>query len=132
MSLSVGGGSSNYKKYSASEKVVGEWLDGKTIYEKTFSFGALTDSSIFINTPFISVGALVDNFVLVTGILYDSKGWCTAIPYVSYTGGTNYYIMPSLKTNAAESDKNSVAILYAGAVSWVKRSYLTVQYTKIS
>ena len=34
----------NRDKYSTSEKVIGEWIDGKPLYRKTISFGALPNA----------------------------------------------------------------------------------------
>ena len=58
---------SKYMNYSLEEQVVGQWIDGKTIYEKVVNFGALP------NATNKSVAHGISNFNAFVGI----DGWAS-------------------------------------------------------
>lgn len=115
--------------YSTDEKVIGRWIDGKPLYQKTFKIGALTNyTSDWTQTTNIAIGASVDEFVCSYGVLYSTnKEWCASIPY---SVNNNIFVIPSLFPNAAPSNSNTVCLAYLGNLGWVTDSYITVQYTK--
>lgn len=44
--ISAVGGSGSGVSYSTTEQVIGTWIDGKPLYQKTINFGALPDTTI--------------------------------------------------------------------------------------
>lgn len=115
--------------YSTSEKIVGTWIDGKPIYQKTFK-GTLTATNKVgtETTTFVSMGAKVDTFVNIEGgVLFSGmyfpisacRGDISAT--LRFIGHTN--------TSADTSYKNQLALINA----WFTSSstyYVTIQYTK--
>ena len=99
--------------YSTDEKVVGTWIDGKTIYEKTFDLGS--DVTIGRN-----------NFSTVTGL---------QIPNVSMVLDCN-----GMKSNGTLQGKLLVSLAEYPAIQMQTPrngadalcQYLTIQYTKTS
>ena len=47
------GSGSEWHEYSTEEKVVGKWIDGKPVYEKTWEFGSniIVESNVWTDTP---------------------------------------------------------------------------------
>ena len=97
--------------YSTSEKVIGTWLDGKTLYEKTVVFGTqLTISSnTWTDTELLKSG--IDNIVEITTMNTDGTTWssvgCRA------RASTSSYVQLFNTRNADISIK-----------------YITIRYTK--
>lgn len=52
---------SNGLVYSTEEQVVGKWVDGKPIYQKTFQLNTLVDGNVFLT----GVDTLIDNEYVV-------------------------------------------------------------------
>lgn len=110
--------------YSTDEKVVGIWIDGKTIYQKTFA-GTVDAYSSITNK---AIGASVDKVVDVRGIVGNS---------VSLMGMTNDAMNTGISfvvlDNSDASNPNTF-ICYckpSGQSAFVGRSYyVTIQYTK--
>lgn len=86
-----GSGSSTHK-YSTEEKVIGEWIDGKPVYEKTFNFTGIKDN-IFNDFPHncgsiatINITGMVDNWMPIN--CRDTDGviivnvWIAEIEYI--------------------------------------------------
>ncbi len=108
-----------YVEYSTSEKIVGKWIDGKPLYEKSFT----------ATTPNISgaVTVITDNFFNTTYInLRDIKGVVQSTwPIGYYVGGTTpKYISASLGSTGINM---SVSTDY-----YEKSVVLTLIYTKKS
>lgn len=112
------GSGSEWHEYSTEEKVVGKWIDGKPIYEKSYNVG-----SIARNTR-----AEVDSILSIDKIISCNGG--------AYSQTYNQkYPMPFVHTNT-----NAYAImvyiisgvLYAetGNDMPVSECHITVQYTK--
>ena len=82
-----GGGGSAMHVYSTVEKVVGKWIDGKTLYEKTF-IANINDSSAFTN-----LATITD--LKVSDICYEKANWKSSDGYW-YEGnkvdGGNYFL----------------------------------------
>lgn len=115
--LEKGGGSSQNKghEYSTEETIVGKWIDGKTLYEKTF-INAISDSreySLVANTSDLNI----DNICHSNAVWKSSDGY-------SYEGnnddGQKYYIYRCGKENIQFSTVGINA-------SEIK---VTIQYTK--
>ena len=98
--------------YSTDEQVIGTWIDGSTVYEKTFSGTTNSTSIYFSNT------SDVDSVISMGGYIVDSGGVKFDIPYRDTTD----YI--SLK-----NDSNGVNLLCTNY--FVNKDYIvTIRYTK--
>lgn len=122
--------------YSTTEKVIGTWVDGKPLYQKTFS----TTSPVCTTngtevTKDVSIGANVDTIVDVKGILINSTGATHILPAVIPSTVQSNTKIPQIKvngrTNNASSDKNKVRISNSYATFSNLPMYITVQYTKV-
>lgn len=103
--------SSDYHVYSTNEKVVGRWIDGKPIYEKTFVFNSsVTIGKVWTATGFtITNGLFIINSVLMR---FNNNG----------TIAHSVNILPSTGAITLSTDSDYTN-LTAG-------STLTVQYIK--
>jgi hypothetical protein len=79
-------------EYSTDEKVVGTWIDGKHVYQKTIDCGALPNNA----TKVVSIPANIDTIVSVSGIA-SRNGAILTLPR-SYTN-TTYNIDVSISTS---------------------------------
>ena len=111
---------SNPYSYSTTEKVVGEWIDGSPIYQKTVDTGALPD------TDSKDVAHGITNL----GFVVDLKGWA-----IRATDST--MVTLPLVNNAALD--NQIQVMVVGSVIRVTTkidrtafatSYVTLWYTK--
>ena len=103
--------------YSTDEQVIGTWVDGSTIYQKTITQTLSATDTIMPNT------SNVDRLVQAFGNLSDSNG---AITYFPYTDGEDY-------ASAYKHASNGIHML---CTSWFINNRpdltLTIQYTKTS
>lgn len=76
--LTIGEKVENVTEYSTTEKIVGKWIDGSDIYEKTLSVESLTVGETSIQHGIQNADRLIDVYGTA---LYDSK--YIFIPYVS-------------------------------------------------
>lgn len=113
-----GGGGSAMHNYSTEEKVVGTWIDGKPLYEKTVYFGDGTLS----NRASVSFENMnVDKIMVVSGFFDDVDDGCLSIP-LSLDG--NFYVgFYCSKTDIKITFRDP----YNGRIS---NAYATIQYTK--
>lgn len=110
--------------YSTDEKIVGVWVDGKPLYQKTI-IDTMPDnatSGTMVNKK-IDVSSLnIDRFAKWFGMMKTSTGWCM-LPHVdgscNVTNGLNYG-----DSDSALWLRNGNAF-YNGATT-----YVTIQYTK--
>lgn len=112
--ISIGDGND----YSTDEQVVGTWIDGKPVYQKTISCGALP------NAVTKTVAHNITNLkrvIHIDGYGYRaSDGNSLSLPYASIA---NYFVSVNIVGGNIE--------LYAQADrSSFEESYITLQYTK--
>ena len=103
--------------YSTSEQVVGTWIDGKPIYQKTINFGTLG------NATKKAVAHNISNLKAV--VSFKASAWGT-------TGGVYYaFIIPNVGTNNQYT--YDIAIDITGAnidiTTQTDRTWLTAQVT---
>lgn len=112
--------------YSTSElDTGGTWIDGKKIYKKTFSMGALPSSG-GSTTKSLS-GTTFDTIIDIKGIAYNS------------TAG-NYRLLPFVGVNLDDmlrmdvQNNNTIRIISSSNGQWsgYNNSYITLYYTKSS
>lgn len=112
--------------YSTDEKVIGVWLDGKPLYQKTYFTNDLENATT-LQTKNISAGFPLNNrperIVSTVG--------CWRVGSNPYTGGTIPYVDDNYVMNAQLSGSQGyIQILYKG--DWRNTDvYITLQYTKI-
>lgn len=105
--------------YSIGEKVVGTWVDGKPIYQKTIDLGNLPNATTaHVNTEISNAKRLINYFATAT----DANGGQIAFPRLWIGGTGDMYIGfgANLSTIniATTSDRSGMT------------GYCTVQYTK--
>lgn len=109
-------------KYSTEEQVVGEWIDGKPLYEKT-----LTDFSHTYNqnTEYsISVGSNIDKIMVQSGYIDIGSGNALLpLNFILTQVSNSIYCFPELINHTATLKLKSVGWSFLGYV-------ITVQYTK--
>lgn len=113
--VSSGGGSSALHVYSTEEKVVGTWIDGKPIYEKTVVYeGAITSGTVVFNDS--SIDEIIDVFAQK---FFDT--------YVGNWISTIYSIYELYTTHILNSVTAQVNSAYESRIT---KCRCTVQYTK--
>ena len=107
--------------YSTSEHIIGTWIDGKTIYEKVFDFGALPNNTLKSVDSGITG---IDKVIKVNGFAEKSDVTIN-VPYIeanSSNSKSTIDIWYNKSTNKVEINANFNASSFYG--------YITVQYTK--
>lgn len=96
--------------YSTNEQVIGTWIDGKPLYQRTWDFGSniTINSNAWTNTTISVAGNSIKAII-------NSKA--------TNDGGTNYNFI------ACNTDQTYVQVLQTRNASIVVR-YLTLEYTK--
>ena len=115
-------GSSNSHNYSTTEQIVGTWIDGSTIYEKTISLQSVYLENNAV-TP-INVSTYVPNIahgISLEGSLIYQSAFIT-MPF--YQG--QYVISACFDSNT------TIGIYRSGGSITVDNLYLTIRYTKSS
>jgi hypothetical protein len=104
--------------YSTDEKVVGTWIDGSTIYDKTIYVPQLPNGTATITTP-ANVSMLIDAF----GFAYNtvSDGYYRPIPFAG--GGSN-------DIRIDMQDGSFRIVTFAAWTNYA--AYITFRYTKSS
>lgn len=106
--------------YSTSEKVVGKWFDGKPLYQKTVSCGALPNASYTTTAHGI---ANIDSIVGIIGMAVRTSDHISlTLPYASVVSAQDSVAINASRSNIridAGNDKHSF-----------DNSYVTIQYTK--
>ena len=104
--------------YSTDEKLIGRWIDGKPLYQKTVDCGLMPSSG----NKTISHGITgISKIVYVNGIMIDNSGGGYVLPYVSVNASYNVFI----NTNV-----NDITIGVANNAWGSNNAYVTIQYTK--
>ena len=114
----------NENDYSTSEKIVGTWIDGKPLYQKTFTGTVSSSSSITFN----NIGATVDTIVDIKPILHND-GQNVILPF--FNDGMNGKVALVVNDNSISSNKNQYFCYATNLSGMVGKTYtLTIQYTK--
>ena len=114
--------------YSSEETVVGNWIDGKKVYQKTFYINqTVTDKDNSI--PGLNV---IDTVVNIKGTAKTPKGTYETNTRVFYTLSSSDVNGPLGLSIQIKPDINSIRIIKRGSVAVAKANdfYITLQYTK--
>ena len=107
-------------EYSTNEKLVGYWVDGKAIYEKTVSCGALPNN----NTKRILHGiANIDTIIDGRGVSSDNSGVALFMPFGTPTTNNNVTLV---------ANKREIVIVTGIDRTLFSTTYVTLRYTKTS
>lgn len=104
--------------YSTDEQVVGTWIDGKTLYEKTVDCGALPNN----DSKQVAHGITnIDKIVNFVGIAYAMSSG-TAIQLAYPSSNSTFAIDMSV------NNTNIVFLTFTDRTSF--NGYVTIRYTK--
>lgn len=112
-------GSGYAHHYSTTEQVVGTWIDGKPLYQKTINFGALPNAtSKSVNHNILSM----DYIVSASGIAYNENNSYFPIPFVNDQSYDSQLLLMLSKTE--------ITIRTSVNRTTYTKCYITIQYTK--
>ena len=123
----------NLQNYSTEEQIIGSWIDGKPIYQKTIECGALSNSSNNVN-KFIDTGINgIDTVIDIKSIGYffaqsGDNGYMNTLFWKA--DSSSEYIYTYVGDNTNNGYPNKIAIQYKGNIAWLSNMYVTIQYTK--
>lgn len=100
--------------YSTTEQVVGTWIDGKTLYEKTIAVTQNPSSEISISLTSLDI----DTLFVVSAYIQSSNGNVTPTTY--FVSGDDKFMYYYNRTT------DCLVIL----TSWQGSGYVTIRYTK--
>lgn len=104
--------------YSTDEKIIGRWIDGKPLYQKTIDFGALPNAKTKEIEHNISD---VDIVTYVCGVSYDSTR--VAQIHLPNAVNTSNYI-------GVNAGRTTVSVNTGSNRTSFTETYITIQYTK--
>lgn len=108
---------SNLSVYSTSEKRIGTWIDGKPLYQKTWTGTMSADNSQTVEITFTSSYANPKN--MYGNFAKADNSSINGIPFSNNT----YYVYINVNEYGLKLEKNNT--------SWEGRKYdITIQYTK--
>lgn len=121
--------------YSTSEKIIGKWIDGKTLYQKTFTGTLLKSSAVGTELATrIDTNVSIDRVIKVEGEIHSSIGNNYPLTLYATLGYGTGYIRTTVNDNSNEgSNKNKINIfnaLFIDIDSATYTYYVTIQYTK--
>lgn len=119
-------------EYSTTEKIVGKWIDGKPIYQKTankvFTIPGGTATTT-LGDPITAFGNVIETIVDVKMTIVDSpSGWSG-----SQGGGVSYAIGETGEVECAlwlNDNTHQIVPAYKNAQTWSFPVTVTLQYTK--
>lgn len=118
-SLPSGGGGSSSINYSETEQMIGTWIDGKTVYEKTINFGAMpNNTSKSVNHNIADLDYIID----IRGTTMTPEGGCFPVPFVNDQGYTSQLCLFANRT--------SITVRTQANRSAYTICYITIRYTK--
>lgn len=114
--------------YSTTEQVVGTWIDGKPLYEKTY----------YETAPTTSGSSFVGKNIDVSALNIDKGFIHNAVSYTPVTGGTNMENLPLIETGGKlmkcyldiTTEHNIIAITSNTSIRSGCDIYITIRYTK--
>lgn len=104
--------------YSTSEKIIGTWIDGSPLYQKTIDFGALPNAAVKSIAHGISN---IDKIVEISGIGIDNNTYFYQLGFVSPSALGNQIQCFASKSGVTVSNAIDRSSVYA---------YITLRYTK--
>lgn len=114
---------SPYAKYSTSEQIVGEWIDGKPIYQKTISNTISCDTNLVVTEKSIDISSLnIDKMIDI-----KATNSVASMPLVMWNGASNMTYVIRVYYNISTGD---LVISANRKANDGQDIYITIQYTK--
>ena len=107
--------------YSTDEKIVGTWIDGRTVYEKTFEFENPSTGNTIIAHGIANFGSVIS----VVGSFHRDDGYDEPVPYPH----NDVSFMVSLVDFTSTQMTRVVGSVYTGIYKLTRASF-TVRYLK--
>lgn len=114
----TGGGGGSSQDYSTTEREIGKWIDGSTVYQKTINFGSIPSSTTKEVAHNISnLGAVIE----IEGVMNNLDG-------------VTFETLPAVDSSNFRVQVNATNIKIITSTSWTSwtNSYITLKYTKAS
>lgn len=118
--------------YSTEEQIVGTWVDGKPIYQKTVPVTITVDTDSTSTTSYAGVSALnIDNIVDMRGMLFQGSAPSSAQTPLVFSSWVNsdvrvkYIVQPWFNKDDNRLCIDCNRLSYSGKIA-----YITIQYTK--
>lgn len=121
--------------YSTDEQVVGTWIDGKPIYQKTFTSVLPTATTMgSIVYSYIDIGAQVETIVDQIGKFHTlSNGlWHDTIFDMDINSGWNYAVKALVYDNSIPNNANKILVGNADTAWNGAPLHITIRYTKLT
>lgn len=119
--VALGEGGSNMHDYSTDEQIVGTWIDGRPVYEKTFDFSNPVAGNTILNHGIENFDALVS----VLGTFHRDDGYEEPVPFPH----NDVSFMVSLVDFTSTQMTRVVGSVYTGTYK-LTRATFTVRYLK--
>lgn len=117
----LGEGGSNMHEYSTEEQIVGTWIDGRPVYEKTFDFSNPETGDTILNHGIENL----DTLVSVIGTFHRNDGYKEPVPYPHNDAS----FMVALIDFSSTQMRRYVGSVYTGVYK-LTRATFTVRYLK--
>ena len=117
---------SNGTNYSTTEKIIGTWIDGKPLYQKTIDYGAFPANGATKNVD-ISNNLSIDTVVMLSGIATSGT---QSIPLPFAHPGSNGVNSILIRVNDQDTTVPKVQVYHTNNsyASYVAK--IIIQYTK--
>jgi hypothetical protein len=119
--VALGQGGSNMHDYSTDEQIVGTWIDGKPVYEKTFEFENPSTGITVLNHGITNFGSVIS----VVGSFHRDDGYDEPVPYPH----NDVSFMVSLVDFTSTQMTRVVGSVYTDIYKLTRASF-TVRYLK--
>ena len=112
--------------YSTDEKVVGTWINGDTLYQKTIVDTLPTTVN---TTKYVSIDSLVDKIVFIEAIIESTEG---IFQKLDTTNNGMQYVTKcfAISNDNNTANKNKIGLYTSFADRLGESVYITIQYTK--
>lgn len=134
----------NENDYSTSEKIVGTWIDGSYLYQKTIqvTIPTCTIQGEPVNAEY-SIGATISKVVSFEGVMNINEAWCpiekrTASSAEADSTSPHYHNIPQTLVSAYSNSyststyRNKIRIANSVINYSGKTGYVTIKYIKTS
>ena len=111
--------------YSTTEKIIGTWIDGKPLYQKTIQMQTANAVSTWSRE---NIGTSIDYAQLVNASLNNGTG--SFITLNGFNSGFTTGISCTILNNQHYSAPNTIALITTESAWLEKNVYVTLQYTK--
>ena len=115
--------------YSTTERRVGTWIDGKPLYQKTFTVELRTTEYTVTASKIASISVSnIDKLFVINGFHVLQSGSCMPIPWMADTlyGTSNQ----GRHLQVIYSNVDSEIAIYCNQTNLSATAYITAQYTK--